>query len=105
MSTIPEIHPKEVLEKTDYQLIDVRSEEEFVGELKHVPGSKLICLGPDLESWIKTQTPESQIIFICRSGNRSGKATLLAQEHGISNCFNMTGGMILWNELGLKTES
>lgn len=102
--SIPEIHPNKVLEKKDYILVDVRRPDEFNNELGHVSGSILKTLGPEFSTWIKEQPKSSNIIFICRSGQRSEAATIEALKHQISDVFNMTGGMILWNELGLKAE-
>lgn len=102
--SIPEIHPKNVFEKKDYVLVDVRSPEEFHGELAHVPGAVLKTLGPELSRWLNQQDKEAKIIFICRSGQRSESATSEALKHQIKNVYNMTGGMLLWNELGLEVE-
>lgn len=101
----PEIAPQDVHKKAKeegFALIDVRSNEEFTGELGHVPHSKLITLGPDLEKWIEEQSKDQKIIFICRSGNRSGQATNYMLEKGFKDVLNMKGGMLLWNELGLE---
>lgn len=100
---IPEIDPNDV-KKSDYRLIDVRSHDEFTGELAHVPGSELITLGEELDKVLSDLDKDEKIIFICRSGNRSGKATAAALENGFKNVLNMRGGMLLWNELGLEVE-
>jgi sulfur dioxygenase len=101
----PVIHPNDVLlnrkNKTLARLIDVRNPDEFTGELGHVAGSELITLGEPLTHFLKTGNPDQEIVFICRSGNRSGKATLEALALGYRHVRNMTGGMILWNELKL----
>jgi len=87
---------------SDYRLIDVRRSEEFVGELKHIEGAQLATLGPELEKIIQSHSPDSKpIVFICRSGQRSMNACLLAYEYGLENCYNLIGGMIKWNELAL----
>ena len=98
---IPEVHPSKVEEKKQegYTIIDVRSKEEYDGELGHIEGSKLVTLGEDLTSWLKEQDKDSKIIFVCRSGGRSGKATEEAIGFGIKDTINMTGGMLLWNDL------
>ena len=99
---IPEVHPNDVIEKKEqqgYSLIDVRSLEEFNGELGHVEDAKLVTLGESLTNWLKEQDKDSKIIFICRSGRRSGKATEEALGMGIKNSMNMTGGMLLWNNI------
>ena len=102
--SIPEIHPKNVFEKKDYVLVDVRRPEEFNGELGHIPGSILKTLGPELSHWIEQQDKDAKIIFICRSGQRSENATCEALKQQIKQVYNMTGGMLLWNELGLEVE-
>ena len=101
--TMPEINPKKVNTEA-YVLIDVRSLEEFHGELGHVSGSKLITLGDELDNEIANYDKNQKIVFICRSGNRSGLATKQALAQGFTKVFNMTGGMILWKKLGLEVE-
>ena len=98
---IPEIHPTKILEykSNGYQLIDVRSEEEFNGELSHIPGAQLIPMGESLESWLEDTNPNEKVIFICRSGGRSSKATAQALKKGFKEVLNMSGGMLLWNAL------
>ena len=92
-------------ESNDCLLVDVRSPEEFTGGLGHIKGSKLITLGDDLENYKNSLKDKNQkIVFICRSGNRSGKATENFTDDGFTNCFNMIGGMIEWNSLGFEVE-
>ena len=100
---IPEIDVEEVYKNiSTLCLIDVRRPDEFDGELGHIDGATLITLGPDLESFIETfKNPDEIVVFICRSGSRSGTATLMAQESGLKRVFNMTGGMIRWNDFQL----
>lgn len=100
---IPEIHPSQIREKEKegYKLVDVRGTDEFTGELGHIEGAKLVTLGDELTHWLKEQDPTSKIIFVCRSGGRSGKATEEAIGLGLKDSINMTGGMLLWNELKL----
>ena len=82
------------------KLIDVRRPDEFTGELGHIDGSTLVTLGPELTQFLEKTPKNTEIIFICRSGNRSGQATLMAQQLGFKDVFNMQGGMLKWNELG-----
>ncbi len=96
---VPEILPenlKDYLGKVT--LIDVRRPEEFDGELSHIEGAQLVTLGPDLENFLKTHDQNDEIVFICRSGARSGRATLISREMGFSKSVNLQGGMLLWNE-------
>jgi sulfur dioxygenase len=100
---IPTISPETVLGIQDVTLIDVRMPEEFVGELGHIEGAKLITLGPELETFMKSANKEANIIFICRSGARSARASAAALELGFKNIYNMEGGMIEWNKMELPT--
>lgn len=84
-------------------LIDVRRPEEFNAELGHVENSRLITLGPDLTKFLKDGDRQQEIVFICRSGNRSGHAALEGIQLGYKHVINMDGGMLRWNQLGQKT--
>ncbi|HTH32429.1 MAG TPA: rhodanese-like domain-containing protein [Lacibacter sp.] len=41
---------------------------------------------------------EQEVIFYCRSGNRSGQACMYAETMGFTNVINLTGGMLQWRE-------
>lgn len=95
---IPEVSVHQVYEnRAQVTLIDVRRPDEFNGEYGHIEGARLITLGPDLMKYIETEEKDKEIVFICRSGGRSGQATAVAQELGLKNAVNMVGGMITWN--------
>ncbi len=98
---VPTLMIKEAADLSGYTLIDVRGADEFVGELGHIEGAKLVTLGPELETFIKGMDKSKEVLFICRSGGRSANATMFAKSQGFDKVFNMNGGMILWNQLGL----
>ncbi len=101
---VPEVCCEETLEKArQCQLIDVRRPDEFTGELGHVDGAKLVTLETDFESEVGKWDKDQTYVFICRSGARSGRATLMALQLGFKNVYNMTGGMLSWNEKKLPT--
>lgn len=101
---VPEITPEDLLPvKTEVTLIDVRRPDEFTGPLSHIPGAQLITLGPDLDRYLESADKDAEIVFICRSGARSGRATLQARALGFEKSVNLQGGMILWNEKNLPT--
>ena len=101
----PEVTPEQVKGRPDSLLIDVRRSDEFNNELGHITGAKLVTLGDDLKSYLHTmKDKEQEIVFVCRSGARSGDATRQAIQLGFKNVFNMTGGMIRWNELGYPVQ-
>lgn len=102
---VPEITPEEFKGYVGkVTLIDVRRPDEFNGELSHIPSAKLITLGPDLDSFLNSHDKNDEIVFVCRSGARSGRATLQGRAMGFAKCVNLQGGMLLWNQKNFPTE-
>lgn len=100
-----DIDPRELARKKDQVvLIDVRQPEEYQGDLGHIPGSKLIALDT-LPDQLHEIPRDKAVVFVCRSGGRSARATAFAIENGLKNVYNLKGGMILWNEFHLQTEA
>ncbi len=101
---VPEVTPLVVLqnmpqvEAGKIQLIDVRRPDEFNNELGHVKGAQLVTLGPELTKYLERTDKNQEIVFICRSGGRSGSATIESQKLGFKKTINMAGGMIRWND-------
>lgn len=55
-------------------------------------------------SFAVTQLPEDKttpLFFICRSGGRSIKAAETAKSAGYSKVFNVDGGTLAWQAMGL----
>jgi sulfur dioxygenase len=101
-SGIPEVTCQDIEKLTDKLiLIDVREDDEFTGELGHIKGSKLITLGEDFEKFIATANKDQEMVLVCRSGNRSGRATAYCMSLGFKNTYNLEGGMLEWNALKL----
>lgn len=99
----PTITPQEVHEiiqrdAANILLLDVRTPEEYNSQTGHLKDAILIPV-QELEQRINEleSHKEKTIIAICRSGNRSGKATTLLNDRGF-RAVNMVGGMIRWNE-------
>ena len=79
-------------------LIDVRTNHEF--QHFHLPGSKNIelqNLAKKLPALIK-EARGKKVLFVCKTGNRSGMATHMAQTKKI-NAMNLIGGVTRWSEL------
>lgn len=99
-----DIDPRELAKKREQVcLIDVRQPDEFSGELGHIPGAQLIVLDTLPERL--HQIPKDQtVVFVCKSGGRSARATAFALQSGFSEVYNLKGGMLLWNDLHLPSE-
>ena len=84
----------EILKKTpSSHLIDVREEEE-IREVNLTP-SQIIPLG-ELEDRFKEVPKDAPVYLYCRSGRRSRIALEFLKTKGYDNCFNVTGGILAW---------
>ena len=83
-------------------VLDVRTAEEFVGELGHIEGAvnipveelqqRMAELGDHLEH---------TVAIVCRTDKRSVKAALLLTEEGFADVHVVRGGMTKWIDAGL----
>lgn len=103
---VPETSCEEVSkEGKNLRLIDVRTPEEFYSKDGHIEGAELVTIGPELTAFLKKTNPQEKIVFICRSGARSAKATAESMNLGFNSTSSMTGGMLRWKQLGYPTTS
>lgn len=72
-------------------LVDVREPEEVA--LGMIPGALHIPLG-ELPYRYGEIPPDQEVILVCRSGNRSGRACEYLQALGYGGVKNMAGGML-----------
>ena len=78
-------------------LVDVRAEDENadfnIGGIL-LPLEKI----QNLEFDEIEDKKDEELIFYCRTGNRSTQACLFLEMTGFSNVKNLAGGMVKWNE-------
>lgn len=92
------VTPQEALEMVKAGLaygIDVREIDEW-----NSGHFELFTLTPLSELDGAALPSDKPIIFICRSGNRSGKACNAIEPTGLK-VMNMAGGMLAWQDAGL----
>ena len=77
----------------EYFLLDVRTLEEYYGDLGHLPDAKLIPYD-EIANRIEelSDQKDKKIIAYCRTGRRSSIATDILKENGFE-IYNMVGGM------------
>lgn len=100
---VPEIEPREAWEHAqsgEAIIVDVREPDE-VAEVG-VPGAVHIPLG-SLPAEAGRLPDDREVLFLCRSGNRSAYATEFLQSRGHPRTANIRGGIILWHQSGLPT--
>jgi molybdopterin/thiamine biosynthesis adenylyltransferase/rhodanese-related sulfurtransferase len=74
-------------------LIDVREPEEFAAS--HLPRAINIPVG-SIEQHSRQLPHAGTVIFMCRSGVRSQRACALASRMGVSEAWQLEGGLLAW---------
>ncbi len=100
---VKNLQPDEVakgLQEGRMLLVDVREPNEI--EVEAFPDAVVVPLSQFDPAAIPDPAGK-QVVFACRSGNRSVTASLAAQAAGLPYNAHMAGGIKLWKELGLKT--
>lgn len=92
---------KQLLEAQTVTLIDVREPSEYAGE--HIPGARLISLSK-FDPRKVAQDEDIQVIFYCRSGNRSTMAAQKLFDAGFTTVTHLDGGIGAWKEAGYPTK-
>ena len=103
LGEVPQLSPLELQARLSASagclVVDVRQKDEYVGELGHIPGSRLLPL-PELPA--RTDELSSQktrpLVCVCRSGARSTSAAAILLGLGFEQVWNLRGGMLAWNE-------
>ena len=102
---IPTVDPVEAARrvKDGALLIDVREQDEW--DETRIPEAELKPLSL-ADTWYRDLPSDQDIIFYCRSGQRSGQIVhALIEQAGLTNVTNMSGGIIAWVAHGLPIES
>ena len=72
-----------------WEFDEVRAEDVMLLPMSSLPG-RLAELPEDRE-----------LLFICRSGSRSGQVTAYLRSQGRDDVWNVSGGMLAWEAAGL----
>lgn len=91
--TLNQIEVKELLEKENAVLLDVRTEDEYWEQ--SVKDSLNIPLH-ELEERVEELEKDKTYITFCRSGVRSKTAALILLEEGFIKVFNSQDGILTW---------
>lgn len=84
------------------RLVDVREPHELTGPLGHLAAAEnhpLAGVTAAAAAWRR----DEPIVLICRSGARSARAAGELARMGFTHLYNLTGGMMAWNDAGLPT--
>ncbi|WP_199794851.1 rhodanese-like domain-containing protein [Paenibacillus faecalis] len=98
MKSIPQIEPSELNSRLQsgeaVYMIDVREDEEVAQGI--IAGAKHIPMG-EIPSRMDEIPRGNEVVFICRSGNRSQQVCQFLKQQGFDNMINMSGGMLQWH--------
>lgn len=104
-SGVWEIEPMALLELGDRaQIVDVREQAEFIDQLGHLQGARLVPLS-QLTERVDEFERERPLVVVCRSGVRSAQASVLLAKAGFTQVANLAGGMLRWRGEALPVES
>ena len=79
-------------------IIDVRSESEYLGPVGNIPNSQLVPL-PSIANFLNDlKKLDGEVYVVCLSGKRSSIAAKLLRANNI-DALNIEGGMLAWNKL------
>lgn len=82
------------------RIVDVREAPELTAELGHIPGiehAPLATVGARAGAWPR----DEEIVLVCRSGGRSGRAAEALAAAGFRKVMNLAGGMLAYRAAGL----
>lgn len=95
---------REAMGNGEFQLIDVRTIEEF-GE-GHLKNAKNICVtDDDFKEKVAKLNRNEPVYLYCRSGKRSARAGEILREMGFTEIYDMDGGILKWNEEDFELEN
>ncbi len=103
--SVENLSPEEVkagLEAGSMLLVDVRESHENLNE--RIAGDVL----EPLSVFDPANLPEPEgrrVVFYCRSGIRSVKSSLIAQNAGLAYDAHLAGGILAWKAAGFGTDS
>lgn len=88
--------------QANVRIVDVREAMELAGPLGAIEAVEHISLG-ELSGCLDDFEDDEPVVFVCRSGGRSGTAAHIFERAGKPNVASLAGGMQDWNVAGLPT--
>lgn len=80
-----------------FRIIDVREPMEIAQG--SIPGAEAMPMS-SLGNRLSELEQDEQVVFICRSGARSGQVVAYLAQNGFENVYNLRGGVIGWAQSG-----
>ncbi|MDW8107761.1 MAG: rhodanese-like domain-containing protein, partial [Armatimonadota bacterium] len=102
LDTVPQVTAEEAYrlwQSGEAVILDVRSSAEYYNE-GHIPNAIHIHAGRVLQRKHEIPT-DKPVIVHCYAGDRSSIAISALRAQGFRNLYNLTGGIVAWQEKGL----
>lgn len=100
-TTVGTDEAKQMIER-GVRVIDVRQLEEWqsghIAEATLVPINSIYAFGKALKEL--ELPPDEEVLFVCRSGQRSASACEIALVTGLTRVYNLANGMLGWANRG-----
>ena len=94
---------KAKIEGKPFQLIDVRTPEEY--NEGHIASAKNINFYDTNFLKLLEKLDKSKPVFLyCKSGGRSGKASARLRDAGFKSIYDLKGGFVAWQNAGFSVE-
>ena len=103
--SVRDLYPEEVakgITEGKMLLVDVREPSET--DVERYPEAVYMPMS-EFDPSALPDPGGKQVVFACRSGNRSVTASLAAQTAGLPYTAHLAGGIKGWKEAGLPTET
>jgi rhodanese-related sulfurtransferase len=81
-----------------FRLLDVRTPSETAHGV--IEGSSVLPLHL-LPLRLQALDDDEPLVLVCRSGARSGQACAFLTQHGLTEVYNLRGGVMAWAQAGL----
>ena len=97
------VRPMEAVTLSNHKsgvFVDVRTDQEYrEGHVLYALHAPLGLIDAKLKDLAKYKN--RPVIVYCRTGNRSGQAGAILKKQGFSEVYNMTGGILAWQNASL----
>src|ERR1044071_3851753 len=103
--SVKDLYPEEVargITEGKVLLVDVRETSET--DIERYPEALIMPMS-EFDPSALPDPQGKQVVFACRSGNRSVTASLIAQDAGLPYNHQLAGGIQAWKAAGLPTET
>ena len=92
----PKQFEKKMIEKKDYQLLDVRTKEEYKNGNLDPKAFNIDFYSKDFEKQLVYLDKNKSVFVYCFSGGRSGDAVKLLEKAGFKEIYQLDGGYKAW---------